>query len=168
MILAAYSKLPIDLYGIDHILPQWLRYLYYTLWAIGIFVAFALFINLLFKYLEYRQEHKREKAIPKEKFDRKKASTELKKLLDKMANSKDYRPGVHEISSILRSYLEFKLKIPVEEMTAHEMKKKLKRNTSLGEFFEDLGCSQFQENTPEEQEFLKLFNNAMDLIKRTR
>ena len=58
-----------------------------------------------------------------------------------------YRDGLHELSALMRSHFESKTGIEIEEMTSHEISKRIK-DKKVGKFFYNLSSLQFGKENP--------------------
>lgn len=70
-----------------------------------------------------------------------------------------YRDGLHELSAIVKAYFEAKTGMEIEEMTSHEISKRIK-DKKVGEFFYNLSSLQFGKNNPLKSEFDEVFIEA--------
>lgn len=170
MILAALSKLPDDLLGVRHILPLWFNYVYLLLWTLGAFLVLSLIINLAVKLLGHMKEvaaarqaiQKKVKSLTKEEL--KSALAELLKQADR---DKNYRLGLHQMSSLLKTYFEIRLKKEIEEMTAFEIREQIREHGELGAYFTDLSLGQYRREKPGQSDFLEHYNRTVDLVKKS-
>ena len=70
-----------------------------------------------------------------------------------------YRDGLHELSALMRSHFESKTGIEIEEMTSHEISKRIK-DKKVGKFFYNLSSLQFGKENPMKSEFDEVFTEA--------
>lgn len=169
MILAALSKLPDDLLGIRHILPVWFSYVYLFLWALGGFLVLSLLINLAIKLLTHMKEVTAARQAIRKKvrnLTKKELKNALAELLKQTDRDKDYRLGLHQMSSLVKTYFEIRLKKEVEEMTALEIREQIREHDELGAYFTELSLSQYRRDKPRQSDFLGHYNKTVDLVKK--
>jgi hypothetical protein len=169
MILAALSKLPDDLLGIRHILPVWFSYVYLLLWALGGFLVLSLLINLAIKLLNHMKEVTAARQAIRKKvrnLSKNELKTALTKLLKQTDQDKNYRLGLHNMSSLIKMYFEIRLKKEIEEMTALEIREQIREHNELGAYFTELSHSQYRRDNPGQSDFLGHYNKAVDLVKK--
>jgi hypothetical protein len=163
-----FSKLPQDLLDVMHILPFWFKYLYWFLWIAGIALIASLAIHLLMKLFRHLQEQKAVLEVKKSRernFSRTELQHELKNIHRDITKSKEYRLGLHRISRIVKTYFEILLKKNIEEMTAKEITNSLHDKKELGIFFTELTVTQFSEDNPEKDDFVKHYEDTFKIVK---
>ncbi|MCB1157649.1 MAG: hypothetical protein H7A25_19325 [Leptospiraceae bacterium] len=137
------------------------------------YALISLLVSLVVSYIMYKLVKKSEEIpgyIPKPtKFPARSKSRsiydEINILKQKYHKSKEYREGLHELSSALRSYLETKSGMQVEEMTSKEIEERLK-SKELGSLFRGMGSVQFGIQQPDENEFNHQVQNSIDSLKK--
>jgi len=167
--IAIISKLPKDLYDVQHILPFWFTYLYWFLWFAGITLVFILLIYLGAKFVHYLQglptdEDAKFKLEQDRRFSKIELRRDLKVIFDNSIKNQAYRSGLHRMSAIIKTYFEILLKKDIEEMTAREIRINVEENKELGEFFTSLTVAQYKISEPEKEEFIQYYESALELI----
>lgn len=168
--LAAISKLPLDLLDVRHIFPPWFRYAHWLVWLVGVFLILSLVVNLIVKFLRYLAET-RETGVGQVRRPRSMSLQQLKTalsiILTECDKTGDYRYGLHRISETLKAYFEIKLRKDIEEMTAEEIRVNITERNDLGNFFTELCLIQYREHTPSNAEFAALYNKTVDLVRQS-
>jgi hypothetical protein len=121
-------------------------------------------ILLITLYWLYRYFKNVQREIPKRKPRISILSPEfLKEKIDiiqkNYSSNFQYRDGLHELSSIMRTHFESKTGIEIEEMTTEEIAKKVK-DKKVVSFFSSLSLLQFGKDNPLKSEFDEIFTDA--------
>lgn len=160
------TKLPQNLLDPLRILPFWFAYLYWFLWIAGIALVSILFVHLTIKFIKYLQEQREEKEFKlkeERRFSKVQLQHALANIKDETLKNKNFRQGLHRISSVLKTYYEILLKKEIEEMTASEIKANIKEKKDLGDFFTELVVIQFASELPKEQDFISYYNQSVKI-----
>lgn len=168
-LIATISKLPQDLIDVHHILPIWFKYLYMFMWGLGAFLVLSLLINFLVKLVRHLREIESARTNVQKKIQgmsEAELKIELAKLLQDVDTTKNFRSGLHRVSSLLKTYFEIRLKKEIEEMTASEILTQVKERKDLGTFFIELQVAQFKSQDPDMREFLEQYNRTVEIVKK--
>ncbi len=121
-------------------------------------------ILLIAMYWLYRYFKNRQKEIQKRKPRTPVQPAEVLKerieIIQKNYSSNfQYRDGLHELSALMRNHFESKTGIEIEEMTAEEIKSRIK-DKKVSSFFSNLSELQFGKQNPMKSEFDEVFTEA--------
>ena len=152
------QNLPAGISDPLHILPPWSSI---ALVIAAIILIVAILIWAIAYFLSKRIQHKKpppELAAP---YQDGSISGTINSIEKKYTKSREYREGCHVLSAVMKSHIEKKSGVEIEEMTPDEIILSLKSNAGL--YFEDLGTLQFRKKNPLKKEFV----NACESSKKT-
>lgn len=164
------TKLPIDPFNVMHILPFWVKILYWAAWIVGAALVLSLLIYSITRLLLYLQSKSSMGYFAKQKkqklMSREEVLRFLKQILDNSVNQSNYRLGLHRMSALLKSYFEILLKKEIEEMTAAEIRASVKERKDIGTYFTDLTVTQYRIDDPTKDDVVEFYNKALELINK--
>jgi hypothetical protein len=113
----------------------------------------------LYRYFKNLQKEiqKRKPRLPVHTADTLKEKIEI--IQRNYSSNFQYRDGLHELSALMRFHFESKTGIEIEEMTAEEIKYRIK-DKKVSNFFLNLSFLQFGKEEPMKSEFDELFTEA--------
>lgn len=101
--------------------------------------------------------------IPPKTFSNLSIYEEIKKIRNEHTKKNTLRLGLHELSFKLRGYLEKVTNQEVEEMTSDEITQNF--TVRLGSLFKELALLQFGKKEPDTEEYNKIFDDAIPVLK---
>jgi len=154
------QNLPAGLADPLHILPPWSTI---ALTAALILLVVAILIWAVAFFLSRRQPEGKFISEIAEPYRDGSISGKISKIRDEYTGSRDYRQGCHALSAVMKSHIEKRSGLDIEEMTPDEITVSLKGNAGL--YFEDLSELQFRKKNPLKREFVKACETSKKVAK---
>lgn len=144
-----------------HILPPWLPWLFYLAAVAGIIWLYMKYLKRYLDALLLRLKSKWDGASPPETAPSQAVDIGglINDIRGRYNKGRSFRIGLFELSGGMKSYFEKKTGLPVEEMTAGEIRSRF-ATPEPGDFFARIEESLYSEKEPGKEEFTGLCDHA--------
>ena len=160
------KDLPTGLADPLHIFPPWSST--FLLIAIALLLLAILFWVLAYLYSKYRQnqEARPYQAPSMDGHNRKDTLGVIDSIRVKYQETRNYREGCHMLSAAVKTHIETKTGLEVEEMTPGEIARNIE-GEETARFFNKLGGLQFNLAEPEKNDFLNICEESKQIVVTT-
>ena len=155
------TGLPAKLAEPLHIIPEWILIVFTIFKWIFIFAIILIIIFFIYRYIQKKKIVNNDSSV---RHVSKGFEVNIASIKKRVLEEKDYRKGCFLLSNELKTYMEKKTNINVEEMTIHEIRTKFK-SKNIGKFFENLRELQYQKKEPNVTDFHYIADNSYSVTR---